>query len=793
MISLQQGDSAMASEAWQPETPFIGVPPRALALRFEEANADPSSQMGPPPVVTPFVAEYQLGDEVIDRNAGEARAFLTDLLDPEFDEALEELLNEAETEVERLGTDETAASTARAEHHLERWIEPLRSEAEILFERLASGLEVERLDLLGETELDELLQRYEPAETGLPPAFQNFFGKLWKKAKGAVKGAVRLAKKISALMPIGLILRRLAGLVRPLLKRVVNMALDKLPPALRPYAAMLAKKFTGEVAELEETGGVTAADVRTIQLGFNSEITGLFFAPDESTQEELLTEAAAASATESDALGELDDARSRFLARFEALEAGQDPTPVVEEFLPALLPALRIGIQIVGRPKVVSFLARYLGRLIAPYVGSQITPVLSQAIVDAGLRLMTLEAPVEPTPGVAGEAFANAVEDTARRVSELTADELEDVVALEMAAYEGFQEAVAANFPTGMLDPTSEYLETSRPAGTWVSMPRGGRTRYRKHTGEFPVTITVQAANAIRTFGGRTLAGFLRDQLGRTGVVHGRLHLYQAVPGSRVGRILRAEHRLGTVGRAAKPTAVHPLTREAAGMLLGEPGLGREVDEADLDRPEPLAIGTRLYYLEVPGARPVARRSSGATMALDLRSREIRLALYLSESDSQAIAVRLRRKEPLGASLAGLRRIYRPAIKAALANPRGRIRILREQQPQEELNTGMLRLARSPLSLLASAIERWAGRALGLELARQRDAFIGATVADSDGVTLLVRLSDPPGLQSIVPLLSGGTGGRGVPAGLGSLADLRRLLSGHPQAGLQIRPGHHRA
>ncbi|MBT2234275.1 hypothetical protein [Nonomuraea sp. NEAU-A123] len=794
MSSLPHGDAATVSGPWQPETPFLGLAPAEPSLRLGMAQTGPSSPMGQSTTEAPFVAEYRLGDEVVDLGAAEARAFFSELLDPEFDEAMEELLNEAETEVERLGTDESATGASRAERLLERWIEPLRSEAEGLFERMAYGLDTAQVGALSETELDKLLQRYEPRETDLPPVFENFLGKLWKKAKGAVKGAVRLAKKISTLMPIGLILRRLAGLVRPLFKRFVNMAQDKLSPALRPYGAILAKKFTGELAEFEELGRVpAAADTRVLQLGFDSEITELFFAPDEFAQEELVTEAIVASAAEIDILGELDDARARFLTQFQALEAGEDPTPVVEEFLPAVLPALRIGIRMAGRPKVVSFLARYLGRLIAPYVGPQIAPALSQAIVDAGLRLMTLESPAEPTPGIAGEAFANAIEDTVRRVSELAADELEDELTLETVAYEGFQEAVAANFPIGMLDPASEYLETSQPAGTWVSMPRGGHTRYRKHTGEFPVTVTVQAANAIRTFGGRTLGAFLRDQLGRTGVVHGRLHLYQAVPGTRIGRILRAERRSGRTGRSSERIAVHPLTREAAGILLGEPGLGREVDEASFVQPEPLAVGERLYYLEVPGARPHAGRSSSASMMLDLRAREIRLTLNLSESDAQTIAVRLRRKEPLGAALAALRRIYRPAIRTALANPRGQIRIIREEPEPQDLVSGMFQLARSPSLLLANAIERWTGRALGVELARQRDAFAAATAEDSDGVTLLVSLSDPPGLQAIASLLSGGAGGRTVPAGLWSLADLHGLLNGYPRAGVQIRPGHHRA
>lgn len=805
MSPIPDGSVVVTSPVWQPETPFLGTSgAEAYAEFVQPTHDDRPMPPGPSQTETPFLAEYRLGDEVIDFGAAAAQGFAAELFDAELDEALEELLGAAETEVERLGADETPAGTARAERLLERWIEPLRSEAEATVERMAADLEAEPIDLLGEAQLDELLDRHQPPMTDLPPVFENFLGGLRKKLKRAVRSAARLAKRgiaaVSKVLPIGALLRKLKQLVRPMLRRVVNLALDKLPPAVRPYAAALAKRFTREMEEPEQPGAATpaSAGVHALQLGFDAEITGLLFAPSEVEQEDLLAQSVAGAGTASDTLAELDEARSRFVTRIASLGEGEDPSPLMEEFLPALLPALRIGIQVVGRPKVVSFLARYLGRLIAPYVGPQITPVLSQAIVDAGLRLLTLEtaedvaapAEVEPTPGVAGEAFANVVEDTVRRVCELSEEEFEDELALEVAAYEGFQEAVAASFPAELLDPASEYLETQSPAGVWVSMPRGGRARYRKFVPDLPVTITPHVAKTIRTFGGRSLYSVLRDRAGRTGLIHGRLQLYQAVPGSRISRILRAERRHGRA--TAGPAGMHPLTREAAGLLLNEPGLGREVAEAYLDQPEPLAVGERLYYLEVPGASTVTRRSSDATLALESRTSELRLGLYLGESDAQAVAVRLRRKEPLGASLAALRRIYWHTIRATLASPRRRIRVVREEPEQEEFASALFQLAQSPSLMLANAIQRWVTRALGGALTHQRAAFLAATAADADGVTLLVRLANPPGLRAIAALLQGG-GPRGPAGGLTSVAGLRDLLRGHPRASVEIRPGRQRA
>ena len=107
---------------------------------------------------------------------------------------------------------------------------------------------------------------------------------------------------------------------------------------------------------------------------------------------------------------------------------------------------------------------------------------------------------------ISGEAFANVVEDTVRQSGACRRMSSRTNQSLEEAAYEGFHRGVAANFPAGLLDPSSEYLETSRPAGDWVSMPRGRRPRYRKYSRVYHVTITPQIARAVRTFGGRTLS-----------------------------------------------------------------------------------------------------------------------------------------------------------------------------------------------------------------------------------------------------------------------------------------------
>jgi hypothetical protein len=62
------------------------------------------------------------------------RAFgelLSELYDPEFDEALLELSDEADAHAELLGIDEAEGGQARVEQALTHWLEPLRAEAVI--------------------------------------------------------------------------------------------------------------------------------------------------------------------------------------------------------------------------------------------------------------------------------------------------------------------------------------------------------------------------------------------------------------------------------------------------------------------------------------------------------------------------------------------------------------------------------------------------------------------------------------------------------------------------------------
>lgn len=470
------------------ETPFLEVyqgPVRSEVVAPTSSGA----------AETPFVSVYSVDGELVGGPTDGFRELLSELHDTEFDEALLELLDEADARVQLTGLDEAAVDAGRVERALHQWLEPLRQQAETLLEQMGEALGERDPGSLTEEEVDQLFSGLEPQDVAEGPVFEDFLKKLWNKAKSAVKGAARLVKKgvaaVGRVLPVGIILNKLKGLVRPLLMRVLKLAMNRLPVALRPAAEQLARRFLGASAlETSETASPAEAtespatvDVRSLQLEFDAEVASLLLAPGEPEMEFQLAEANMyAERGEDSTLSELDAAREDFIQRLAALEDGEDPTPLVEQFIPAILPALRLGIGVVGRPKVVGFLAGFLGRLIAPYVGPQLSSPLSRAIVDAGLRLMSLEAGEdEAVEGadrrLVADAFAALVEDTAGEVARLDEDELEDEGVVEEVAFEAFHRSAGSYFPSNVL-----RRPAGRRGGVWVSMPRRGRRRYRRYS-----------------------------------------------------------------------------------------------------------------------------------------------------------------------------------------------------------------------------------------------------------------------------------------------------------------------
>lgn len=776
-------------EEYVPFTPFQ----ESYAFEAEPSTASLTSLDEALPAVTPFVSEYAGVESGLTPQAAELHELLLELYDQEFDEALGELAEAAWSAAhERAEVIGETAGAATAEQFLEQWAAPLREQAEAMIDNVAAAVSEHDVLSMSEDELDTFFERLEPGPTGLEPYFEDFLGSLAKKVTSFAKKAVDIAKRGLTMLPgIGPLIGRLKALVRPLLDRVLNVALDKLPPQLRPVARQLAQrllgKVTGETNDGEDEWAAPAVpDVASIQQEFDLEVASLL-AADATEQEVILSEAvAAAEETEGAPMAGLQEARARFV---DELERGVDPQEALENFIPAVmavLPIARTAIGIVGRKRVVDFLAGFLAKLISRYVPADASRQLSQAIVDTGLRMMSLEAPSESdVAALAPSAIAATVEDTVRRVAELDESTFVHAGLLEAEAAIAFQEAAAENFPPQLITPE---LHESSVGGAWVAMPLGkGRKYYKKFTRVFDVRLTPQMAASLRTFGGTTIAAFLKDQLGVAAPVQARVHLYQALVGTTPARIARLERGVKGLGAGSRHAGrqLHPLSPRAAGVLLQQPKLGRRAPGAFRTSRRRTAVGQRLYYLEIAGARPApavagaaggARRSSEVNLTLDFPKDEFRVFVYLSEADAQELAAKLRGRD-VTAALVAARKLYAGGVSTAMdGDIRRHVKIVSEALPQDQFIGGLAgKLTGMVKSRLAKKLVEWIGKGVADYLAAHAGEVVAATEAPDDGVTIVVTIVSPPGAPLVRRVLKGDLN----PAAMAG--DLESIFKGEPR------------
>jgi hypothetical protein len=134
--------------------------------------------------------------------------------------------------------------------------------------------------------------------------------------------------------------------------------------------------------------------------------------------------------------------------------------------------------------------------------------------------------------------------------------------------------------------------------------------------------------------------------------------MFQALPGTTATHIARAE--------GIRPGDLHPLTRDAAGALLGPnaalatPGTPR----SHLASPHKLHVRQRLYYIEPPNGREHRRhhhRHARTELLINLPRGDIKLWLYLSEPLCQQVSAELAKARNAAAAF----RLVKPLVRRA--------------------------------------------------------------------------------------------------------------------------------
>jgi hypothetical protein len=787
---------------------------------------------------SPFVAArlYAGEEEAEAATASPEILFLAEmqqeLHSAEFEDAVNRFSGEVvglyERQLSNLGG--SAAMEAEAVVATTEFFHPAFREFEAAIDRINQEAgHLELFDMEQET-VQTLFERHQPEGTAYGE-FEYLFEAFWKKAKGAA-GAVarkgRKARRAGARGLKGRLLGKLLGFLKRMFRKLLNVvlrkAIGKLPAALRPAAQRLRQRLLGgtSATQVVEEPNDDAADDGDSQPISAAPVDDAALEPDEGSadtgtdpqsavqdSDELISASLfelegyeaefqpeawmSAGVGESD-VQRLDEARAVFMEALARAKPQEDLSPHVENFLPAIIPLLRVCMKLGLRKPVAQALGRLIAKFIARMVGPSLAQPLGQSIASAGLKMLGFETAQESeaqsetsghyeqeTPARISLA-AQTVESTVMRLAEaterlgLTGRDLEDKELFEALAVQAFEQAAAENWAGRMMRP--ELRESSDPDGHWMLAPANSTRKKYKVGPTRRIRIDPASADTIAVFAGRTLGEFLFQQKGLPRrPIDAIIHLYEAIPGTTLSYISLLEKGVPGLGHAKESAwgQIHPLTTEAAGSLMGSGGLGRSFAAKWMVSPNKIQIGHRFYFLEIvnqdlgtapgpgPGSVAVAaprsvmeRRPSEFNLVVNCQSNKIVAALFIAEQQAQQVATSLRS----GNAGAVLLQAVTAVLSAAAQNMTdGRGKHIQIIPKAEQLKPRGRMVLRMVMRWFRQHFFKWLARVIVKRIQREltefSQTFTKATEDPAWGVTVTVTLDNPPAMEAIGAALQG--------------------------------------
>jgi hypothetical protein len=297
------------------------------------------------------------------------------------------------------------------------------------------------------------------------------------------------------------------------------------------------------------------------------------------------------------------------------------------------------------------------------------------------------------------------------------------------------------------------------------------------------------------------------------------VHLFEAIHQTRLNQIARYENIPGlTVSRQAY-VLFHPLTTQAAALLVKDPSLGRNYSRLFTTNRYRIAQGQRFFYLEITGTRlrtPVVdtgnhRHSSNVPVAgsvphssdiqgvINFIKSEIRLNYYFSEEEAKAVVQKLNRNDYLGAALSIRYSVRNVLNNILIQNIGNKVKIIHEAVPELYLDN----YTTSEQEGFLGGIAMDAGKAVLMKIVEKlidkltdmayqamvnyfkaRAAeFKQAQASNKDGVTVRIIWINVPGMSTIRAIFNAVRG----KFSLGNLADL--ALPNIPTPVVEIKAG----
>ena len=748
------------------ESPFLQLtnvkqPPTPPASAVQDATL----------IASPFQSVYeQEGTEPGYDSAQENLVELMDeLYDEEFDELLQEIAYEAQDVYDRqsgVGYGGLPQQEVLVRQSMDEHFAPLLNEVQRFMDYMAEVTDRQDASTMTAPEWDSLVDQYVP-QLANAPTFDHFggwFKKIKNKVKKVAKSVGKVVKKgvsLAKKFGLGFVLKKLKKIILKFLKGILAKGIRKLPSNYRP----LAKKLGQKLGILKEA--VAYDTDLSDQQAFDGVVAELLLAPTEWEMEMIEQEFVQAEVIYAeDPLSQLDQAREIFVQQIGHLREDEDPEPVIEEFVSAVLIGIKWAVRIIGKKKVKNIAVKLISRLIRKYVGKKYARMLAKHLVGAGFKMLNLELTPEQEVEEGHRAVAAVVEDTVRQIAQLPDHILQNEALLESNVIEAFEASARANFPDVLSESTytqrPDLREASRHKVAWrlkaIKKGRGKQCRYKKLNQEIDTELTPYLAQEIKTLGGVPLGNVLRDYMGITvdRSMPVRVHLFETLPGADRYHIesneptIQGQHRVSGV---LQQPQLHPLTSVAAGLLLGEPALGCRSTARCLSRAS-AGAAHRYYYLQIPGARPqvfvdptggqYARRTTGLKLKLNFIGHQLQLFLYLSESDAQHVAAQLRQKAANQAAQRG-NTLLATSLKTAFSHhTHEHIRIVHPHViPGGKSGQAMAYIPAVVQQTLMGKLIDWVAPAFADHLMNRQQEFIAAADADADGLTVCITLLAP--------------------------------------------------
>ena len=319
--------------------------------------------------------------------------------------------------------------------------------------------------------------------------------------------------------------------------------------------------------------------------------------------------------------------------------------------------------------------------------------------------------------------------------------------------------------------------------------PGKGHRRYKVFTRKFRKIASPHQLSELETQDGVPLSSFLEEQLGMAPGEEAEaiVHLYEVLPGASLSEIARHETHIPKLNGTDAQEQFHPLTREAASVLTGEPALGRDREHSNGDDGQ---AGQRYYYLEIPGKRPLTipgpggkttvRRKTKTKLVLDFPKNEARIYFFLSEIRAQELAVKLRQHAHVGTAITRLRQPIQRGMNKAFSGHPKRLKIIHAAVVPGKWEEALKRLPSVIHQTLKGRLTEWTVKALTDHLKQRADEFLKAAEDTADGVTLVITLETPPGFPELRQALSA----------KGISPNSLKLPEGSPTAKITINAGY---